>query len=107
MNKSLYLPVILICLLSSCSSSENVCEDITLASEQIQQCQALHRQIVDAKGKTLIRTELERRYQQDCIDVRYYRDEKQLAICGNKHKRRKRKGQNILKIGLVVAFQFR
>jgi len=73
-------------VLTACSSNDNACEDITLASEQIQQCQALHRQIVNAKGKTLIRTELERRYQQDCIDVRYYRDEKQLAICGNKHK---------------------
>ncbi len=72
--------------LTGCSSNDAVCEDITLASEQIQQCQALHRQIVNAKGKPLIRTELERRYQQDCIDIRYYRDEKQVAICGNKHK---------------------
>jgi hypothetical protein len=69
-----------------CSSSNDVCEDVTLASEQIQQCQILQRQIVNAKGQPLIRTELERRYQQDCIDVRYYRDEKQQAICGNKHK---------------------
>jgi len=73
-------------VLAACSSNNDACEDITLASEQIQQCQALQRQIVNAKGQTLIRTELERRYQQDCIDVRYYRDEKQLAICGNKHK---------------------
>lgn len=73
-------------ILVACSSNDKVCEDITLASEQIQQCQALHRQIINAKGRTLIRTELERRYQQDCIDIRYYRDEKQLAICGNKHK---------------------
>ncbi len=73
-------------MLVGCSSSNDACEDITLASEQIQQCQALHRQIINTKGKPLIRTELERRYQQDCIDIRYYRDEKQLAICGNKHK---------------------
>lgn len=86
MNKSLYLPVILICLLSSCSSSENVCEDITLATEQIQECQSLHKRIVNAKGDVIVRTELERRYQQDCVDIRYYRDEKQAAICGNKHK---------------------
>jgi len=72
--------------LSSCSSSDHVCEDITLATEQLQQCQVLHRQIIQAKGSPLIRTELEQRYQQDCIDIRYYRDEKQLAICGNKHK---------------------
>lgn len=73
-------------ILMGCSSSNDVCEDVTLASEQIQQCQILQRQIVNAKGQPLIRTELERRYQQDCIDVRYYRDEKQQAICGNKHK---------------------
>jgi uncharacterized protein YcfL len=71
-------------VLTGCSSNDDACEDITLASEQIQQCQALHRQIINAKGKPLIRTELERRYQQDCIDIRYYRDEKQSAICGNK-----------------------
>lgn len=73
-------------LLTGCSSHDDTCEDITLASEQIQQCQILQRQIVNAKGQPLVRTELERRYQQDCIDIRYYRDEKQLAICGNKHK---------------------
>ena len=72
--------------LTACASNNDACEDITLASEQIQQCQALHRQIVNSKDQPLIRTELERRYQQDCIDIRYYRDEKQLAICGNKHK---------------------
>lgn len=73
-------------VLAGCSSNNDACEDVTLASEQVQQCQALQRQIVNTKGQPLIRTELERRYQQDCIDIRYYRDEKQLAICGNKHK---------------------
>ncbi|GAA0814800.1 hypothetical protein KO495_12530 [Colwellia sp. D2M02] len=86
MNKSLFLALPLGFLLASCSSSENTCEDITLASEQIQECQALHRKIINAKGDVLIRTELERRYQQDCIEIRYYRDEHQAAICGNKHK---------------------
>ncbi len=70
--------------LSGCATKENACEDITLASEQIQECQALQRQITNAKGRPLIRTELERRYQNDCIDVRFYRDDKQPAICGNK-----------------------
>lgn len=96
MKSYAFLTLSLITLLTGCSSNKNICEDVTLASEQIQQCQALHRQIVDAKGKTLIRTELERRYQQDCIDVRYYRDEKQLAICGNKHKREEIK-ENMIK----------
>mgnify|MGYP007089731104 CR=1 FL=1 len=86
MNKSLLFALPLSVLLASCSSSENTCEDVTLASEQIQECQILHRKIVNAKGDVLIRTELERRYQQDCIDIRYYRDERQAAICGNKHK---------------------
>ncbi len=84
-----YTPFLVACMaaaLTGCSSNDNICEDITLASEQIQQCQILHRQIINAKGKPIIRTELERRYQQDCIDIRYYRDEKQQAICGNKHR---------------------
>ena len=86
MNKSVLLALPLSLLLASCSSSDDACEDITLASEQIQQCQALHKKIINAKGDILIRTELERRYQQDCIDIRYYRDDRQAAICGNKHK---------------------
>ncbi|MGB1200171.1 hypothetical protein [Cognaticolwellia aestuarii] len=69
---------------SACSSNNNSCEDVTLASEQVQQCQSLHKQIISAKNKPVIRTELERRYQQDCIDIRYYRDDKQAAVCGNK-----------------------
>ena len=85
MKYTLFSAISLSLLLGACSSN-NACEDITLASEQIQQCQALHRQIVNAKGQPIIRTELERRYQEDCIDIRYYRDEKQMAICGNKHK---------------------
>ena len=71
-------------LVSACSSNTNSCEDVTLASEQVQQCQSLHKQIINAKNKPIIRTELERRYQQDCIDIRYYRDDKQAGICGNK-----------------------
>ncbi len=86
MNKLFFITLPLAVALTSCSSSDNVCEDITLASEQIQECQSLHRQITRAKGQPLVRTELERRYQQDCIDIRYYRDDQQSAICGNKHK---------------------
>lgn len=86
MKQPLYITCLAVFAIAGCASNDNVCEDITLASEQIQQCQALHRQIINAKGQPIIRTELERRYQQDCIDIRYYRDEKQLAICGNKHR---------------------
>ncbi len=84
MNK-LFLVVSVITLLASCSSVDNACEDVTLASEQIQECQALHKQIINAKS-IIVRTELDRRYQQDCIDIRFYRDKHQAAICGNKHK---------------------
>lgn len=79
-----------ICVISSsviffgCASHEKACEDVTLASEQIQECQLLQRQIVNAKEQPLIRTELERRYQTDCVEIRYYRDDHQPAICGNK-----------------------
>jgi hypothetical protein len=67
----------------SCSFNDNQCEDVTLASEQIQACQSLQKKIAQAKGKPILRTELERRYQQDCIDVRYYRDDHQTAVCGH------------------------
>ncbi len=85
MNKLLLLVVPVVSMLASCSSVDNACEDITLASEQIQECQALHKQIINAKS-VIVRTELDRRYQQDCIDIRFYRDDRQAAICGNKHK---------------------
>ncbi len=84
MNKSIFLSLLVVTFLASCSSVDNTCEDIILASEQIQECQLLQRKITQAKGKPLIRTELERRFQQDCIDVRYYRDDHQAGICGNK-----------------------
>lgn len=71
-------------LLAGCASQEQACEDVVLASEQVQQCQSLQRQIVKAKDRPLIRGELEQRFQQDCIDIRYYRDDKQVAICNNK-----------------------
>ena len=72
--------------LAGCSTTKNTCENITVASEQIQECQSLQRQIANSKDQPLIRTELERRYQVDCIDIRFYRDDRQAAICGNKHK---------------------
>ncbi|PCI62176.1 MAG: hypothetical protein COB35_04360 [Gammaproteobacteria bacterium] len=84
MKKIGLLVIVATLALSGCALSENACEDITLASEQAQQCQVLQRKITNAKGKPLIRTELERRYQKDCIDMRYYRDDKQPAICANK-----------------------
>mgnify|MGYP000648653532 CR=1 FL=1 len=86
MKKLFFTTLPLTAVLAGCATSDNVCEDITLASEQIHACQALQRQITNAKGQPLKRTELERRYQQDCVDIRYYREEQQDAICGNKEK---------------------
>jgi len=86
MKKNLLSLVCASIFLSACATSEDVCEDVTLAAEQVQQCQSLQRQIAQAKDKPIIRTELERRYEQDCINVRYYRDDRQSAICGNKEK---------------------
>ena len=75
---------IVLSFLFSCSSQNNACEDVILASEQIQDCQALQRKITQASNQPFLRTELERRYQKDCINTRYYRDEHQQAVCGNK-----------------------
>ncbi len=82
--KQLIVMVSGVLFFSGCSSHDSICEDVTLASEQIQQCQSLHKKIINAKNKPIIRTELERRYQQDCIDIRFYRDDKQAGVCGNK-----------------------
>ena len=73
-----------IAVLSGCASQDSACEDAVVAAEQVQQCAALQRQIVKAKDKPIVRTELERRFQSDCIDIRYYRDDQQFAICDNK-----------------------
>ena len=86
MQKLIFIALLTIITLSGCASSDDVCEDITLASEQVHTCQTLQHQITLAKVQPIVRTELERRYQQDCIDIRYYRDSQQNAICGNKHK---------------------
>lgn len=74
---------------TGCSFNENACEDVTEVARQAQQCQILQREITNAKGDVIRRSELDRRYQQDCIDLRYYRDEQQLAICGNKEQVKK------------------
>mgnify|MGYP003627735833 CR=1 FL=1 len=61
MIKQFVMIVFGILVFSACSSNNNSCEDVTLASEQVQQCQSLHKQIINAKNKPLMRTELERR----------------------------------------------
>jgi hypothetical protein len=82
----MYKFIVCVCihLLFSCAANDKACEDVTIAAEQTQACQLLKKQIDNAQGRPIIRTELERRYQQDCIESRYYRDDKQSGICGNK-----------------------
>ncbi len=75
--------VIIVSTTSACSFNDKQCEDVTLAAEQIQACHLLQKKITQAHNKPIIRTELERRYQKDCVDVRYYRDDHQTAVCGH------------------------
>lgn len=84
--KAVLLSAASVAFFSGCSNTEDACEDVTLASEQVQECQSLQRKISRAKNEPLIRSELERRFQQDCVDIRYYRDDHQIAICDNKEK---------------------
>ncbi|XQW85572.1 hypothetical protein ACOYR1_02230 [Thalassotalea piscium] len=86
MNYKLICSFVVPMVISSCASQQDPCENIRLANEQIKQCEILQKKIAQAKGKPILRTELERRYQESCIDIRYYRDDHQNAICGNKDK---------------------
>ncbi len=86
MNKKVVVFVSLVGLsLAGCAAKQEACEDVTLASEQVRSCQLLQRQISQAKDQPVLRSELERRYENDCTNVRYYRDDQQNAICGNKN----------------------
>ena len=89
MNIKTLSSIVIFCTLSGCASQKNTCEDIRVAKEQIKQCQILQNQITQAVGKPIVRTELERRFQESCVDIRYYRDEHQDAICGNKEEMKK------------------
>ncbi|OUS32844.1 hypothetical protein A9Q98_00510 [Thalassotalea sp. 42_200_T64] len=63
---------------------EDPCEKITFSAEQQAECASLQRQIVNAKGQPIKRTELERRYELDCVNLRYYRDDITNERCENK-----------------------
>ena len=82
MNRSLLtvVPAVLL-IVSACANKKKPCEDIILAAEQTKQCQSLQRQITQAKGHPVIRTELEARYQKDCLDSRFYRDAHKAERC--------------------------
>ncbi|GAA5134061.1 hypothetical protein [Thalassotalea piscium] len=89
MNIKTLCGVAIFSAISGCANQSNPCEDIRMANEQLKQCEILQKQITQAAGKPILRTELERRYQESCIDIRYYRDEHQDAICGNKEEMKK------------------
>ena len=73
-------------LLSSCSFNEKACEDVNEIAIQALKCQVLQNDINSLRGgsNVLTRTELERRYEQNCLELRFSRDEMQPAICDNK-----------------------
>lgn len=84
-----FFPLISACvvlLISGCSFNDDACEDVNEIARQASQCQALQREInsLRGNGNVIARSELERRYEKDCIELRFYRDEKQPAICENK-----------------------
>lgn len=89
MNIKTLCSLVIVITVSGCATQQDPCEDIRIAKEQLKQCQSLQNQIKEASGKPIHRTELERRYQESCIDIRYYRDEHQDAICGNKEEMKK------------------
>lgn len=62
------------------------CEDLLEIREQEAECLSLRKQIeqMKSKGNPITRTELQRRYEEDCSNLRYYRDEKEDARCGSK-----------------------
>lgn len=84
MKQGLLLSIAAVVGLSACAVQEQACQDINEITEQAQECKVLQRQIKQAKDQPLALTELERRYQTNCIDVHYYRDDRQVAICENK-----------------------
>lgn len=59
------------------------CDEITFSSEQQSECSNLQRQIVNAKNEPIKRTELQRRYELDCVNLRYYRDDMSSDRCEN------------------------
>lgn len=82
MKRSLFTVVVSVLLIvTACATNKKPCEDIVLAAEQAKQCQSLQRQIAQAKGHPVIRTELATRYKNDCLDSRFYRDAHKAKRC--------------------------
>lgn len=84
MNKNLLLSALGAIVMSGCASQENACRDITEISEKAQQCESLRKEIDASKNSPLKLSELDRRYQLECVDMLYYRSDRQEAVCDNK-----------------------
>lgn len=84
MKQGLLLSIAAVVGLSACAVQEQACQDINEITEQAQECKLLQRQLNQSKDQPLVLAELERRYQTNCIDVHFYREDRQIAICDNK-----------------------
>lgn len=73
--------------LSACSIKNEQCEKLSEISKQQKQCVLLKKRIIDNSNEPLLKSELERRYQIDCVDVRYYRDDQNIDTCEDKNKK--------------------
>ena len=79
-----FISTVLLAQVSCSFTQDEQCEEITFSSEEQAHCAQLQRRIVNAKGNPIKRTELERRYEQDCVNLRYYRDDQTNKRCKNK-----------------------
>lgn len=81
MYSKLLLGLVIGSLLSGCFALRNKadeqvqCERISEINQQVKQCEQLQKQINSLKDKPLRRAPLEERYQADCVDLRFYRDQ--------------------------------
>ncbi|QOL26031.1 hypothetical protein LP316_01610 [Thalassotalea sp. LPB0316] len=77
--------IIALCLttafLAGCSTTPERCEDPQEVEKQVQQCNLLRKQMQEAKGQPMRLQELERRFQTDCVESRYYRDNYEDKVC--------------------------
>lgn len=80
------LAICTIFLLNACSIVGDECEDVVAVAEQNQQCLTLQKRIHNNKQQPIALKELERRYEADCVDHRYYRDKQKSTICENNKK---------------------
>lgn len=80
MNKA-FTPFVLALLIIGCSSNqEPACEDIVEVNRQQQECQRL-KDIMNSKGYPQRSSEARKRFEEECINFRFYRDTFEDTIC--------------------------